>query len=562
MMRLKRLDLALATALAATAIPAEAVQDSARKAPPEATAGECAAPAASAPAAKAEPAIPPPVLVKGLGYAGIKPDTDNAEAERWFRQGVRLIWAYDEVEAVRSFEQAQKLDPDCAMCAWGEAWARGPTLNLQPRTEEFAKASAAAKRAVSLSGKLGERDRALVEAMRLRTSGDGKFDNEGYRGAMAKLAERFPGEDAVLVMAADSQIIVDSRTRKLKEGVDAQRWLEQVLKRNPRHSGAIHLYIHLTDFIDRQDLAERHADRLGWIAPSASHLVHMPSHTFYGVGRYKDAAAVNVLALAVDKRYERKVAPPASAYRTGLYRHNNHFAIESALMRGDGKTALLMADNFRERFPSEEPGFGAIIRAATWYAYGLHADPAAMLRMAEPDQKNVVARLVRHYARGEALARAGDSKGVKGEAASMAALLAGPDGRALSSKQLQAFLPMMQKVLEGRAAMMEKRFADAATVYREGMVLQGQAGFGSDPPPFWYSVRRSLGAALLASGDAAGARLQFQETLKEWPNDPLALYGLSRAEDALGQKRAAASRLNRAKRIWAGQVEAVPLARI
>lgn len=555
-MRLVKRSAIVAAALVA-ALPAEAGQNSERATAAAVNPASCAVPQAAEAAAEAQA---PPVLVDGLGYAGIEPDTQNAEAKRWFEQGVRLIWAYDEVEAIRAFEQAQKLDPSCALCYWGEAWARGPTLNLQPRTEEHGKASAAVAKAAALSSKLGERDRALIRAMQIRTSGEGKFENKKYMKAMAKLAARFPGDDPVLVLAADAHMIAGTRPQ---HSATAQAFLETVLARNADHSGAIHLYIHLTDFIDKQALAERYADRLGRLAPAASHLVHMPSHTFYGVGRYGDAAAVNVAALAADQAYAAKVKPPASGYRTGLYAHNSHFAIESALMRGDARTALQIADHFRERYaPEKDKGFRTVIRAATWYAYGLHGDVADVLAMPEPPKAAVLMRSMRHYARGEALARRGDAAAVRAEAAEIGKILAGPDGRSLGSKPVEALVQITQHVLTGRAAMIAKDYVAAAAAFRTAMTLQESAGFGTDPPPFWYPVRRSLGAALLASGDPAGARAQLTASLKEWPNDPLALVALARAEQALGAAEPSAQALRRARAGWAGDVEAVPLAHI
>jgi hypothetical protein len=446
------------------------------------------------------------------------------------------------------------------LCFWGEAWARGPTLNLQPRSEEHGAAASATAKAAALSGKLGERDKALIVAMQTRIGRKGAFENKRYLKAMAKLARRFPGDDAVLVLAADARLVLSAR-KGFGPGSDAQGWLETAMARNPGHSGAIHLYIHLTDIIDRQALAERHAERLGALAPGASHLVHMPSHTFYGVGRYAEAASVNVAALAADRAYVAKVRPPKSDYRTGLYAHNSHFAIESALMRGEGKTALDIADHYRERYPDKgEKGFRAVIRAATWYAYGLHGEVGEVLAMAEPAEGATLMRIMRLYARGEALARKGDAAAVKAEAAAIAALLAGPAGRSLGAKPIEALAEIAQRVLEGRAAMTEKRYADAATAFRHAMTLQETAGFGSDPPPFWYPVRRSLGAAMLASGDAAGARNQLNASLSDWPNDPLALLALARAEQALGGDGAAL--LGRARKGWAGDIEAVPLSRI
>jgi len=557
-MRTHRLSLIAGAALAALSLPAQAGQNSERSTVAAPPAASCKAPAA-APKVEEE-AAGPPTFYEGLGYAGIVPDTQNAVARRWFEQGVRLIWAYDEVEAVRAFQAAQALDPECAMCFWGEAWARGPTLNLQPRTEEYGAASAAVAKAAALGGKLGPRDKALVEAMRLRVSGKQDFNGKGYRKAMARLAKRFPADDAVLVMAADAQIIVGAE-KGIKPGTDAQKWLETVLRRHPDHSGAIHLYIHLTDFTDQQKLAEPYADRLGRLAPGASHLVHMPSHTFFGVGRYGDAAAANVKAMEADRAFVAAVKPVQSGYRTALYAHNNHFAIQSALMRGDGATALKSADDYAARYPaSEDRGFRAIIRAASWYAAGLHAPVESVLKMEAPE--GAILKAMRLYARGEAQARAGNVAGVRAEAAALAAFRAGPDGRALGAKSVESLVEMTEQILLGRAAMIAGDHAAAQIAYRKAMTLQEGAGFGSDPPPFWYPVRRSLAAALLAGGDAEGAKRQLVASLEAWPRDPLGLYLLGRAEEALGNRATAADRLRRAEAGWAGEITQVPLARI
>lgn len=554
-MRHKRLG-AIALALAGTALGAEPAADSLRRAPSllEAWCFQSEAPGGSVEA-------PPPVLVEGLGTAGIVPDTDNAEARAWFDQGVRLIWAFDEVEAVRAFEQAQRLDPDCAMCFWGEAWARGPTINLRPRTAELEAARAAAERAMALSEGLGERERLLIRAMRARTRGEA-FQNVRYASIMETMALRYPADDAINVIAADARMVARP-PREFREGSLSQRLLERVMARTPNHSGAIHMYIHLTDWIDRQDLAERPAERLGRVAPAASHLVHMPSHTFYGIGRYKDAAQVNVRAIAADRAYEERVRPPESGYRTGLLAHNMHFAVNSALMRGDGGTALSVAAQYRERYLQDGGRAGyRLIGSAVSFAEGLHGDPERVLAAPEPAEENVFGRAMRHYARGEALARRGDAAAVRAEAAAMAAILEGPDAARIGGRAANILAEIGRHVLGGRAAMLAGDHRAAETAYRAAMERQIAADFGSDPPLWWYSVRRSLAAALLARGDHAGAREQVRASLEHWPNDPLALYALARAEERLGNRAAAEQALARARAGWSGDVSAVPLARI
>ena len=545
-------------ALCGAALPAEGTADASRPAP-FLEAGECFVPQDGAAAGEA---APPPVLVEGLGFAGIEADSDNREARAWFAQGVRLIWAFDEAEAIRSFREAQRLDPNCALCFFGEAWARGPTINLQPRTEELAAARAAARRAETLADRknLSGRDRALINGQVLRTADGGStFNNGPYASAMEGLAARLPDDDAVAVMAADARMVTwgDSQQR---EGTLPQRLLERVLVRNPDHSGAIHFYIHLTDWIDRQALAEPYAERLGRIAPAASHLVHMPSHTFYGIGRYRDAAAVNVTAIAADAAYGSRVRPPPTDYRSGLLAHNMHFAIESALARGDGATALAVSAQYRERYLGENAGMRyRFLGSAGWYSRGLYSPIAEMLAMAEPD--GAFDKAMRHYARGEALARRGDAAGVRAEAAAIARLRSGTEAPALGPAGTP-LAEVVQYVLEGRAAMLAGDHEAAEAAYRRAMRRQLHSRFGNDPPVFWYSVRRSLAAARFAQGDVRGARAQLEASLRRWPNDPLALYALSLAQRRLGRVEEAEASLARARAGWAGDVTEVPLSRI
>ena len=543
-----------ATALVSAGFSAQAVADASRKIirlPDE----ECLDPAAAA--ALAAPAEVPPILVEGLGHAGLEPDSEHPEARAWFAQGVRLVWAFDEAEAVRAFQQAQRLDPDCALCFFGEAWARSPTLNLRPRTDQFEASRRAARRAAELAEGLGERDRILVRAINLRTADGDTFNQEPYAAFLENAALRHPGDATLAILAADARMQV---SREMEPGSLSQRLLERVLAREPEHGGAIHFYIHLTDWIDRQHLAVPHAERLGRIAPAASHLVHMPSHSFYGVGRYRDAAAANVSAIASDRAYEQAVRPPRSDYRWYLLRHNMHFAINSALARGDGGTALAVADQYRAEYLDGSPEFSSrLLGSAVHYANGLHLDAESALALPEPEE--AIDKVLHHYARGEALARLGDGAGIGAEAQAVARIREGTDAPALG-RNGTALAKVIQHVLEGRAAMAAERHEDAVAAFRRAMEAQTEAGFGSDPPLFWYSVRRSLAAALLAAGDAEGARNQLFASLRRWPGDALALYALALADGRLGDQASPERNLARARTGWASDVTQVPLSRI
>jgi tetratricopeptide (TPR) repeat protein len=237
-----------------------------------------------------------------------------------------------------------------------------------------------------------------------------------------------------------------------------------------------------------------------------------------------------------------------------------HFAIESALARGDGATALAVSRQFRAAYMTgESDGRIRVLGASTFYASGLHDDVEAVLTMPAP--AHVFDRAQRHYARGEALARRGDAAAVRSEAAAIAGLRAGRDSQALGRRGEQ-LAEVFQYVLEGRAAMLAGDPRAAAAAYRKAMERQVASDFGSDPPLFWYSVRRSLAAAMLESGEHDSARAQLYASLRHWPNDALALYLLSRIDRAAGDAASADRNLARARAIWAGDVTQVPMARI
>jgi tetratricopeptide (TPR) repeat protein len=509
----------------------------------------------------------PPALIPGLGTpTGLAPDTANAEARKWFEQGMLLVWAYDEAEAIRAFRLAQKLDPKCALCYWGEAHARSPTINLQPPNVDLHAASSAIGAAAALArqpgSKLGPVGRGLIAATRIRAPGSGgSFDFEGYVQAMTALAGEVPDSNAVLVLAADSELVRWSATGVAVQG--AQGWLETVLNGSPTHqadpnySGAIHFYIHLADTLARPELALDHARKLAGLAPAATHLIHMPSHSFYGTGNFRQSVTATRGAIAAYQKYE-DYKPAVSGYRRYLYAHDHHYGIQSALMYGDRDSALGLADDFVERFPAQDPLFR--IRpahfAAPWYAYGRHGPVETVLGMDEPmlgysEASRALSRVMWRYARGEAHARnplVGAPRAHRGddtarEAAAIADLLAGPAGRALDPESA-ALAQMAQHVLEGRAAMLDGRYTDAEAAYRLAMNLRFDANLQFDPPPFWYGVRRSLAASILAQGDATSgaeatelykrAQRQIDALFATWPEDPLGLYVRSLAKRKLG----------------------------
>jgi tetratricopeptide (TPR) repeat protein len=495
----------------------------------------------------------PPVMIPGFGSTGYQADTGNALARAWFAQGVRLFWSFDETEAIRAFEYAQKLDPNCAMCAWGEAWARGPTINYAVDEAGRVKALAAADRAEKLSGKLGERDKGLIAAMRARyLPGPNHARDAAFAIAMLAMADRYPDDNDVLLLASDAQLI--NTTADVLDNPRLMAMLETVLARDPNHSFAIHLYIHATEWAGDPGKAELYANRLAALTPGASHLIHMPSHTFYNIGRYEDAAIANVEAVKADIRYAELGNPPGGATRSPLHRHNIQFGLGGALMAGDAPSGLFLADHMIKAYDDTGDGWSAFSRAHAWYAYGQLADPDRVLAMPGPVASAAYLRVAWRYARGEAMFRKRDVAGLKAELAALRReQRAVPASKnANIAKTYSALVRIPSLVLEGRLAVLQNRPATAANAFGKAAKLQDGAWMGQDPPLWWYPIRRSLAAAYLRQGDLPKARAAVDAALKLRPKDPTSLFVRSQVEAKAGDSAAAAKDLEAASATWMG----------
>ncbi len=519
------------------------------------------------------------VMVDGFGAGGFKVDTDVAEAQAWFDQGVRLRWAFEHSESVRAFRKARQLDPDCGMCAWGEAWAIGPNLNGGGEDREsIATGLRVAREARRLGHDASPVHRQMIEALIQRYSGRPETRADRFAKRMDRILKRNPDDVGLINITADAWMLRsrgkwwDDKGKAAEPGVThAMGLLEHALDVRPDDTGAIHLYIHLTEWSDDPYRALAYGERLAKLAPGASHLVHMPSHTFYRVGRYRDAMNSNIQAVALDRRYDRLASPPGGVRGMRLHSHNIHFGMGGALMAGGAKQGLELADWYMETYPNllvtptgaeDTMIMRRQVMAADAYAvYGRFGSASEIAALAEPDASRPLMRVGWRYARGEAAARRVDAAGVRAEARAIAALVAenGFAGHAVAGgrRELSAtwqggFAQVLQKVLEGRAAMIDRDYATAKAAFAEAAVIQAKYPEGGDPPLIWYPTRRSLAAALLASGDAAGAKAKIEELLKDWPNDPYSYFVLSKAEAALGHDAAAAEALRHAHVEWIG----------
>jgi tetratricopeptide (TPR) repeat protein len=472
-----------------------------------------------------------PMIMDGYGSGGFRITTENPRAQAFFDNGMQLAHAFAHKAAIEAMQEAVRLDPTCAMCLWGQAWASGPTINFGKSEDEVADLARLTDKAAALAKTNGnDRERSLIHALQLRykDGGGGKPGDLNFAKAMAPLATRYPDDKEIAVIAADAWLITEAHTpeeHKLNAEL-AMPLLEQVLKRDPDYTPAIHFYIHATEDAQVPALAEPYADRLARLAPKASHLVHMPSHTYYWIGRYEDAAKANMRAveLGVENAKRLGLGPPDGVWGLPYHGHNVTFGLGGALEAGDSDIALRLGRPLVERSQTNvKAGPGAqMIAALGYYAMACFAGPAEVLALPEP--KLPVLQAAWHYARGEAFARRNDPASVRQEAGAIRGIT-GELSTDDASMQAQTMTFIARNVLLGRAAMLEHRPQEAAVAFGQAAEMEEGSDFRSvaDPPAWYYPVRRDLAAALLAANDATGARREAQAALQFRPRDPATL---------------------------------------
>jgi hypothetical protein len=341
---------------------------------------------------------------------------------------------------------------------------------------------------------------------------------------MAKLAALYPAHDTLQVLAAEAQMISDFGEPSMQTAMD---FITPVLARNPDHTGAIHFYIHASEIYGDPGRAEAAADRLAAMNLDASHLVHMPSHTYYWVGRYADAADANRAAVQIGEHQAMNMGDddPMAVWDIPYHSHNVIFGLGGAMMAGDSRTALMLARPLIERAQSREEGgfFGQLLMSSAYFAVGRFESPMVVLQLEPP--KLPYLKAAWHYARGEAYAFLGNKTAMAAERDAIPVRIelsdAEEENRLAAADQM---LAITRAVLAGRLAMMEGRHHDAAASFAEAALIEETEDFSrfSDPPAFWYPVRRDLAQALLAAGDEEAALREARATLEVRPRDPVA----------------------------------------
>ena len=540
--------------------------------PTEVSPAGAAAAAAAAPA----PAEIDPPLMPGLGKHSYRISTKSKAAQQYFDQGLRLAWGFNHAEAQRAFRKAQRLDPQCAMCYWGEAYVLGPNINVPMDEKAVAPAFAAAQKARSLASRATPREQALIEAVVARYADDPKADraklDAAYAAAMGRAAERF--KDDVDIAAIYAESLMDLSPWDYWEAGGKQpkpavapliATLERVLAKQPDHVGAIHLYIHAVEASGDAKRAERYADGLAKLAPQAGHLVHMPAHIYFRVGRYKDSLATNRVAVKVDETYIQRFRPNG-VYPLAYYPHNVHFVMVSAQLSGEGKTVVEAADKLSKVVSSDVARVVLLlqpVKAAPYFAHAQFSDAATVLALPDPGADFPYIRAIWRYARGLAQAQSGNLDAARSELAEIERIVATTDYKAFDAWKIPAkdVGRIASHVLKARIAQAGKDLDGAVRELKAAVALQDSLPY-MEPPYWYYPVRQTLGAVLAMKGDYQNARDAFRDSLARTPNNGWALYGLAQTyarEGKAGEAREVEKYLGRA---WTGERSRLDLTRL
>jgi tetratricopeptide (TPR) repeat protein len=513
------------------------------------------------PAQPAKPAVP---LFEGLGKHA-RTVVAKPEAQKYFDQGLMFMFAFNHDEAIRAFRQATEIDPDCAMAYWGISLASGVNYNNPSFPPEKAKAAwAALQQARDKSKGESEANRALIEALAKRYADplpeDTKPLERAYSAAMKEVWEKFPKDADIGSLYAES--IMNLRPWELwtadgkpaEETPEILRALEAVRKLAPDHPLANHLYIHAVEASPEPGKADDAADRLRNAAPALGHLVHMPSHIDIRRGRWQEAVEANRLAIVADRAYQ-KVVPEQGFYRLYMA-HNHHMLTFAAMMQGQSELAM----KYIQEMGADVPKEWLAVKENAAIVDGFLAMPLEVLKRfgrwddilkaPEPPEMFPIARAMRHYTRGVALA----AKGKVAEARESqkefreARKKVAEDAIFANNKAADLFA-IGEDMLEGEILFREGKVKKAIELLRAAVEREDKLRY-SEPPDWFVPCRHALGAILLHDGQAAEAEKVYREDLRRWPNNGWSLHGLAASLEAQGKKDEAAAVKKQFAEVW------------
>lgn len=518
-----------------------------------------------APPANVEPAPTMP-LYKNLGTHGRKVVISSPLAQQYFDQGLTLTYAFNHAESIKMFKEAARLDPTCAMCYWGIAYALGPNINAPMADAAVPQAFDALQKAHELAGAVSPVEQDFIAALSQRYAKEPMKDraslDKAYADAMRVLAKKYPEDADVNTFFAESLMDLTPWKFWTKDGQpttytdEIVTTLESVLKRAPNHPGANHYYIHATEASQNPGRALPSAERLMTLVPDAGHLVHMPAHTFWRVGRYHDAVEMNKHAIHTDEGHNfTPDQPGAGTYEIGYYPHNIQFLFAAASMGGESATALEAAHKLDAAIPldvyTSVPMFESM-PSATLLAMVRFGKWNDILSQPQPPKTLRYVNGIWHYARGMAFVRQNKLDNAQKELPPLKELA---QSKAMQELGLSNFATASQlltiawNTLEGELAGAQGNINHRIEHLQEAVRLQDTLPYFE--PPAWYApTRQALGAALLEANHAAEAEGVYRADLKQYPQSGWSLFGLAQSLKAQGKDKEAVETQKLFETVW------------
>jgi pimeloyl-ACP methyl ester carboxylesterase/tetratricopeptide (TPR) repeat protein len=490
------------------------------------------------------------MLEDGLGSIDHPVSTKNAEAQKFFNQGLRYLYAFNHDEGVASFKRAAELDPTLAMAYWGMSLGQGANYNDPGNTERFGLAYVNLQKALELAPQASEAERAYINALAKRYSKDPNADKAklaaDYRMAMADLVKQYPDDLDAATLYAESMMNLRpwqlwSLDGKPAEGtLEILHVLEGVLKRSPNHTGANHYYIHAIEASPTPERGTASANRLMGLAPSAGHLVHMPSHIYLRTGEWAEAVKSNDLAIVADRNYIAK-SGANGIYPLMYYNHNIHMLASSHASHGNYAGAIKASNDLATNVG---PNVAAMPMLEMFMPYPLvtltrfHKWDDVM-KYPKPDAKLQITTGFWHVARGLALADTGKPAEAEKELAALRATAKNiPATATLFTTPVSIALKVGDDLLSGEIAQARGDRKAAIEMLRAAVVSESKVNY-AEPPDWDLPVREWLGRALLRDGQYAEAEKTYREAIERNPRNGRALFGLAEALDKQGKTSSA-----------------------
>ena len=511
-----------------------------------------------------EEAVP---LQNDLGNHTYPVTTSVPLAQRYFDQGLILSYGFNHAEAARSFREATRLDPKCAMCAWGEALVLGPNINAPMEEAAVPQAYGAVQKAVSLASHVTDKEQALIQALARRYSKEVVKDrsdlDKAYAEAMRQVSKQYPEDPVIGSLLAEALMDLHPWDFWTKTG-ETQPWtgeivftLEAVLENAPDNPLANHLYIHTMEASPHPEKALPSAKRLGSLVPGSGHLVHMPAHIYIRVGRYRDAAVVNQHAVRVDQHYLSH-SHAESIYTAAYVPHNYHFLWAATSKTGQHGLAMKAAQGTAAQVDPEamrHPGFAGTLQhfwLIPLYTKALFGQWNDILREPQPPADLLYPNGIWHYARGLAFLREGKPDQAQQELSALKKIVHDPALADLKifHNPVPEILTIAEHVLAGEIAAGRGEYESAVSHLQQA--IQAEDGLSYTEPKDWYlPPRQVLGAVLLKAGKVTEAEKVYREDLRYHPQNGWSLFGLVQCLEAQGKTEEVQSVKKQFNHAWA-----------